>query len=184
MRNGDGRYSLLADGEIDCNGVSSRNAFTNDTIPIDPPEVTIRGRSKSNVAETSKKESERPRRNSTVDTFMRDGHPRACTKFPNMAIEGFGRACGMPTTAQLQTLAGKRYTFLDDNGKKVLMNPLPIPSNISERSNSTPRHASFPGPSRKQLLADSARSRKLLLSSHLMQRGKSLRDDLDGERLY
>ena len=176
LRNGDGRYSLLADGEIDCNCVSSRNASTSDIIPIDPPQATVRGRSKSNVAETSKKEPERPRRNSTVDTFMRYGHPRVGTKFPNMAIEGFGRACGMPTTAQLHTSAGKRYTFLDDNGKKVLMNPLPIPSNISERSNSTPRHASFPGPSRKQLLADSARGREVIA----IQPSNAAREESEG----
>lgn len=131
----------------------SHNAFANDETSTDL--------SRSNTAnlEMSKKESERPRRNSLVDTFLADGHPRVGTKFPNMAIEGFGRACGMPTTAQLHTLAGKRYTFLDDNGNRVLMNLLPIPTKISERSNLTPRDASFPGPSRKQLLADAESSR-------------------------
>lgn len=139
---------------------SSRNAFANDNILTDPSQATVMGRSKSNpdILEASKKDSGRPRRNSMVDAYIRDGHPRVGTKFPNMAIEGYGRACGMPTTAQLHTLAGKRYTFYNENGKRVLMNPLPIPTKISERSNLTPRDTSFPGPSRKQLLADAGSS--------------------------
>ena len=131
---------------------SSHNASANDEMSTAPsPRNTNLG--------MSKKEPERPRRNSLVETFLAEGHPRIGTKFPNMAIEGFGRACGMPTSAQLRGSGGKRYTYVDDSGQKILMNPQPIPTKISERSNLTPRSASFPGPSRKQLLTDAESSR-------------------------
>ncbi|MCJ1461532.1 hypothetical protein MMC07_000129 [Pseudocyphellaria aurata] len=153
---------------------SSRNFSTHDHIQTKRSETTVRGHSQSNPAslEKSKQEPEKPRRNSFVETFIANGHPRVGTRFPNMALEGFGRACGMPTTAQLRTTAGKRYTFFDRSGQKIILNPLPIPTKISERSHSTPRDTSFPGPSRKQLLVDAAHNSAKVLCAKVLSLGQ------------
>lgn len=155
------RSSVLALTTSDIFGSSSKSVSTNLPDPrSDPYPDAVRARSKSEVENPVSyvSESNKPRRNSMIDAFAKKGHARVGTKFPNMALEGYGRACGMPTTAQLK-FGDKRYTLVDDNGKKVVMNPAPIGHRISERSNSTPREAAFPGPStRKQILAEAGKS--------------------------
>lgn len=142
---------------------SSCNNSARDNVPTKRSRAGAKGRSKKSAAnlQMSNNESKRPRRRSIADSFLTEGHPRAGTRFPNMAIEGLGRACGMPTTAQLHTMAGKRYTFLDDNsGQTGIMTPLPLPTKVSERWKLMPRDFWFKGPPRKnRLLVDAESSR-------------------------
>lgn len=138
--------------DADSNAACGLISVSASNIPsTDPSQIKGKWPDRSNAKDLQNSDRlERPRRQSFVDSFLnQDRHPREGTKFPNMAIQGYARACGMPTSAQF---AGQRYKIADCEGNKVVMNPIPIAPKISERSNLIPRDVSFPGPSRKELL--------------------------------